>query len=148
MGTGSGILAIAAARLGAGGVLALDNDPVAVRVARRNVSLNGLADVVEVREGSLAHLTETSSPLLDGITINILADVIADMMEGGLTSHLKSGGWLIAGGIVEAAEPMLRSTVEKCGMQITGWHQEKHWVTLCAVKLQPGTGLKSRGDEN
>jgi ribosomal protein L11 methyltransferase len=147
MGTGSGILAIAAARLGAGGVLALDNDPVAVRAARRNVSLNSLANVIEVQEGSLAYLTETSSPLLDGIAVNILAEVIANMMEKGLTSHLKSGAWLIAGGIVEAAETMLRAMFEKCGMQINARHQEKDWVTLCGVKLRPATGLQSRREE-
>nr|NIN70088.1 methyltransferase domain-containing protein [Anaerolineae bacterium]NIN98555.1 methyltransferase domain-containing protein [Anaerolineae bacterium]NIQ83033.1 methyltransferase domain-containing protein [Anaerolineae bacterium] len=71
MGTGSGILAIAAARLGAASVLALDNDPVAIQIARGNVSLNGLAGAVEVQTGSLAYLTETSRPLFDGITINI-----------------------------------------------------------------------------
>ncbi len=147
MGTGSGILAIAAARLGAGGVLALDNDPVAVRAARRNVSLNSLANVVEVQKGSLAYLSETSTPLLDGISINILAEVIANMMEKGLTSYLKSGGWLIAGGIVEAAETMLRAMFENCGMKISARHQEKDWVTLCGVKLRPAIGLQFRREE-
>ena len=135
MGTGSGILAIAAARLGAGGVLALDNDPVAVEVARRNISLNGVADVMEVREGSLAYVTKNSSPLADGITINILAEVVIKMMEKGLISHLKPGGWLIAGGIVEAAETTLKDMFNKCGMQITARHEEKDWITLCGVKL-------------
>jgi ribosomal protein L11 methyltransferase len=54
VGTGSGILAIAAARLGAAAVVALDNDAEAVRVARENVALNGVADRVAVQAGSLA----------------------------------------------------------------------------------------------
>ncbi len=141
MGTGSGILAIAAARLGAGGVLALDNDATAIPVARRNVSLNGLVDAIEVQEGSLAHLAGTSRPLLDGITINILAEVIANMMEQGLTTYLKPGGWFIAGGIIEAAEEMLRAVFEESGMQISARHQEKDWITLCAVRLQPAICL-------
>jgi ribosomal protein L11 methyltransferase len=136
MGTGSGILAIAAARLGASSVLALDNDPVAVQVARRNASLNNVVDAIEVREGSLAYLTKNSSPLVDGITINILAEVITNMMEKGLISQLKPGGWLIAGGIIEAAETRLRATFKKCGMQITARHQDKDWITLCGVKLR------------
>jgi len=147
MGTGSGILAIAAARLGAGCVLALDNDPVAIQVARRNVSLNSLANVVDVQEGSLACLTETSSSLLDGITINILAEAIASMMEKGLTSYLKPEGWLIAGGIVEPAETMLRAMFDQYGMQIRARYQEEDWVTLCGVKLRPGTGSQFGRDE-
>jgi ribosomal protein L11 methylase PrmA len=88
-----------------------------------------------VREGSLACLTNALSPVVDGITINILAEVIADMMEKGLTTHLKSGGWIIAGGITQAAESMVRTMFEKCGMQIRARHQEEDWVTLCGVKL-------------
>jgi ribosomal protein L11 methyltransferase len=113
----------------------LDNDPVAVQVARTNVSLNALADVIAVEEESLEYLAGISSPHLDGITVNILADVIADMMEKGLTSHLKSGGWLIAGGIVGAAEPTLRAIFRKCELEITARHQQRDWVTLCGVKL-------------
>jgi ribosomal protein L11 methylase PrmA len=95
-----------------------------------------------VREGSLAYLTKSSSPLLvDGITINILAEVISNMMEKGLTSYLKPGGWLIAGGIVEAAETTLRTIFKKCGMQITARYQEKDWVTLSGVKLQRAIAL-------
>ena len=53
LGTGSAILALAAARLGAAGVLALDTDPQAVRAARENVRLNGLEAIVRVEEGTL-----------------------------------------------------------------------------------------------
>src|SRR5690606_26457499 len=53
IGTGSGILAIAAAKLGAGPILALDNDPVAVGVAAENTARNGVADLVSAAEGSL-----------------------------------------------------------------------------------------------
>ncbi len=144
MGTGSGILAIAAARLGAASVLALDNDPVAIRIARGNVSLNGLAGAVKVQSGSLAYLTETSRPLFDGITINILAEVIAEMMEKGLTSHLKPDGWLIVGGIVEGAETMLGAVFKKCGIRMTARYQEEDWVTLCGVKLRPPNGSCSK----
>ncbi|NIN68020.1 MAG: methyltransferase, partial [Anaerolineae bacterium] len=85
MGTGSGILAMAAARLGARRVLALDSDPTAVRVARNNVSMNRLTEIVEVQEGSLDSLAGMPRPSCDGITINIVAEVIANMTEKGLT---------------------------------------------------------------
>jgi len=141
MGTGSGVLAIAAARLGAGRVLALDNDPAAIQVAYRNVMLNGLADIVDTQEGSLASLAEISRASWDGIAVNILAEVIADMAEKGLTTWLKPGGWLIAGGIVDIAEPTVLAVLEGCGMQITARHQVEYWVTLCATK--PQTPAKS-----
>jgi len=141
MGTGSGILAMAAARLGARRVLALDSDPTAVRVARNNVSLNGLAEMVEVQEGSLDSLAGMPRPSWDGITINIVAEVIADMFEKGLTTWLKPAGWLIAGGIVDIAEPTVLAVLEGCGMQITARHQVEYWVTLCATK--PQTPAKS-----
>jgi ribosomal protein L11 methyltransferase len=134
VGTGSGILAIAAARLGAGRVLALDSDPTAVQVAHKNVSLNRLADIVDVQEGSLDALAEISRASWDGIAVNIVAEVIADMLEKGLTTWLKPAGWLVAGGIVDIAEPTVRGVLEGCGMQITARHQVEDWVTVCATK--------------
>ncbi|TKJ30901.1 MAG: 50S ribosomal protein L11 methyltransferase [Chloroflexi bacterium B3_Chlor] len=146
MGTGSGILAIAAARLGAESVLALDNDPTAVQVARRNVSLNDLANVVEVRNGSLMDLREISVPSLDGITMNILAEVVADMIQQGLTSYLKPGGWLIAGGIIESAELSVRAAFDRAGMAISARQQEEDWVTLCGTKSRPAIRSQVRGE--
>ncbi len=144
MGTGSGILAISAAMLGAGFILALDNDPIAVQAARGNVCLNGLDNVIQVEQGSLATLSEASYGLLNGITINILADVIANMVEKGLTSHLKPDGWLIAGGIVQESEAMLRAVFKKRGLHVRARSQEDDWVTLCAVKLRSATELQLR----
>ncbi|NIN64254.1 MAG: methyltransferase domain-containing protein [Anaerolineae bacterium] len=148
VGTGSGILAMAAARLGAGRVLALDSDPTAVRVARNNVSMNHLREIVEVQEGSLDSLAGMPRLSWDGITINIVAEVIANMTEKGLTTWLKPAGWLIAGGIVDAAEPMVRTVLEGCGMQITARHQVEDWVTLCAVKPETACGLQPMGRQS
>ncbi len=61
LGTGSGVLAIAAARLGAASVLALDVDAVAVEVARKNVAQNGLKDRIQVLQGSLDRLEQPQS---------------------------------------------------------------------------------------
>ncbi|MGB3903657.1 MAG: 50S ribosomal protein L11 methyltransferase [Anaerolineae bacterium] len=146
MGTGSGILAIAAARLGAESVLALDNDPTAVQVARSSVSLNDLADAIDVREGSLGTLAEIPLPIFDGIMINILAEVVAEMMENGLTSYLKPGSWLIAGGIIESAEPAVRIAFDSAGMEITARQQEEEWVTLRGTKSRPAMASQVRGE--
>ena len=82
LGCGSGILAIAAARLGAAGVLALDNDPVAVTAARQNVALNPSVSTVCVQEGSLSHLRDRALRF-DLMVVNILAKVIVDFCEAG-----------------------------------------------------------------
>jgi ribosomal protein L11 methyltransferase len=134
MGTGSGVLAIAAIKLGATNVLALDNDPTAVAVARENVSGNSVTEAIRVEEGSLDFLTEHHVPHFDGILINIIADVVVDLMERGLSSFLEPKGWLIASGILASAEGTVRATFEKCEMKISARYQEEDWVTLCATK--------------
>jgi ribosomal protein L11 methyltransferase len=130
MGTGSGVLAIAAARLGAGRVLALDNDAVAVRVARDNISLNGLTDLIDVREGSMEYLTDHQEVAFDGMVVNILAEVIVDMMKRGLASFLKPGGWLIASGILASLEDEVGTVFQNCGLHDISRHQQEEWVTL------------------
>ncbi len=134
MGTGSGVLAIAAAKLGAAQVLALDNDPTAVIVARENVPLNSVIQTIEVEEGSLDLLTARDLPLFGGIVVNIIADVIVDLMERGLSSFLEPGAWLVASGILASAEGGVRAAFEKCNMEIIARYQEEEWVTLCATK--------------
>jgi len=134
MGTGSGVLAIAAVRLGAGSVLALDNDPTAVAVARENVVRNSVRHAANVEEGSLDYLRDHQVPPLDGIVANIIADVIVDMMESGLAAALKPGGWLVASGIIPPAEARVRAALHKCGMQTADRYQEDDWVTLCGTK--------------
>jgi ribosomal protein L11 methyltransferase len=136
MGTGSGVLAIAAAKLGAAEVLALDNDHTAVIVARENVSLNSVTQAIRVEEGSLDLLTAGHLPLFGGIVVNIIADVIVDLMERGLSSFLQPGAWLVASGILASAEGRVRAVFEKCKMQIVDRYQEEEWVTLCATKGQ------------
>ncbi|MGB9300508.1 MAG: 50S ribosomal protein L11 methyltransferase [Anaerolineae bacterium] len=135
MGTGSGVLALAAARLGASEVLALDNDPTAVAVARENVARNCLGHAIRVEEGSLDYLTSRGIPLLDGIAMNIITEIIVEMVEGGLTSFLKPGGWLVASGILAPTEGTVKAAFDKCGMQVAARYQEEGWVALCGKKV-------------
>ncbi len=96
VGTGSGILALAAARLGATRVVALDMDPVAVAAAQANVVHNGLARVIEVRQGSLPLARPER---FDIVVANIIARVIAELAPA-LAQAVRSGGVLIASGII------------------------------------------------
>jgi ribosomal protein L11 methyltransferase len=96
VGTGSGILAIAAARLGAGRVWAVDNDPVAVAVARENVRRNGVARRVRVARGEGL---EGAPGRADLIAANIVADVITPMLPAA-RRRLAPRGVCVASGIV------------------------------------------------
>ncbi|HEY5523686.1 MAG TPA: 50S ribosomal protein L11 methyltransferase [Desulfuromonadaceae bacterium] len=103
LGTGSGILAIAASLLGAGRILALDIDPDAVVVARDNLALNGLSDSVECGTAPLESLTER----FDIILANILAEELVRLAPY-LTERLQPGGALILSGILAEKEPLVR----------------------------------------
>jgi len=127
LGTGSGILAIAAAMLGARYVLGLDTDPTAVRVARANVSANKVADRVQVKVGSLG---DVKSDHWDLIFVNIVARIIMEMLEQGLARYLAPEGRLVAAGIIkEQAEGVERAFVSQ-GLTIGDLKQEGDWVTL------------------
>lgn len=133
VGTGSGILAVAAARLGAAGVLAVDSDPVAVRVARENVEINGLAGVVEVREGDL--LAGVGSPA-DVIVANIVADVIIRLLPAA-TGLLKAGGRLIASGVISGRRQEVAGALAAAGLETMKALSEGEWAAFLAVK--PGS---------
>jgi ribosomal protein L11 methyltransferase len=130
MGTGSGILAIAAAKLGAGHVLALDNDPVAVKTARDNMIVNDVQDVVSVLCGSLAEVLE----IYDLVVVNILANVIIEMMQEGLATRVYPGGKVIIAGIIDDQEPKIVAAMERQGLTLVGRQQLEDWVCLVAER--------------
>ncbi len=128
MGTGSGILAIAAAKLGAACVVAVDNDPVAVRVARENVMANGVSDVVRVIYGSLAE----AQGIYHIVVANILANVIVDMVRNGLADRVLAGGSLIAAGLIQGQETETGMALEQHGLKLAERCQIDDWVCLVA----------------
>jgi ribosomal protein L11 methyltransferase len=128
LGTGSGILAIAAARLGARDVLAVDNDPEAVKTARENVAANAVEGPVSVVPGSLAEVTGN----YDLAVANILANVIVQMMQEGLAARIRPGGRLIATGILADQEPEVVAALEQEGLTLVERQQRDDWVCLVA----------------
>lgn len=145
VGTGSGVLAIAAAKLGAGSVLAVDADPVAVQVAGENVAANSVQGQVTVRHASLPggeavprHFEVDGLALLDEgeydlVLINILAPVIAGMAPA-LAARTKKGGRLVAAGLIEGQEEDVVGALRAQGFSIQGRSQEKDWVCLSAER--------------
>jgi len=134
LGTGSGILAIAAAKLGAGSVLAVDNDPLAVKAARANVRANGVQNLVTVEHGSLDKATEE----FDLVLVNILAGVIVELAGQGLVDRARPTGLLIAAGIIEEQEAEVTAALRGHGLEIVERRQEKDWVLVGGRKLEVG----------
>lgn len=130
IGTGSGILAIAAALFG-GQVKAVDLDPVAVRVARENVALNGLTDKVEVQHGNLADLLTEPADL---VIANIIADVIIQLADD-LGRILRPGGVCLASGIISERSKEVAEALTAKGLQIEQIDEENGWVLLRARRL-------------
>jgi ribosomal protein L11 methyltransferase len=128
LGTGSGILAIGAAKLGAGHVAAFDSDGQAVKVARDNVAQNGVADVVTVRKGSLSDAVGR----YDLVVVNILARVVMEMAEVGLSETLGPGGIVVAAGITDDQAPDVVAALERNGLELTDQRQRGDWVSLQA----------------
>jgi len=132
LGTGSGILALAAAKLGAKEVLALDTDPTAVASAQENVQRNGVGTIVKISQGSLAQAADA----YDLVVVNILAKVIIALAREGLAERVKPGGRWVAAGIIEPQVSDVISALQDAGLQVTGQRQITDWVALMGVKAQ------------
>ncbi|MGD9144096.1 MAG: 50S ribosomal protein L11 methyltransferase [Anaerolineae bacterium] len=144
VGTGSGVLSIAAAKLGAHRVLALDADGSAVTAARENVAMNGVEEQVVVRHGTLpggspvphhfvadGTLELLESGHFDLILINILAPVILSLAPS-LAERLAPTGRVVLAGLIESQEVEVREALRNQGLEIVERTQEKDWVALVA----------------
>ena len=126
VGTGSGILAIAAAMLGAKSVKAVDIDGVAVRVAKENVADNGLSEQIEVREGDLLHGTEGKA---DVIIANIIADIVIMLLQD-IPQKLNDDGVLLASGIIEERMPDVEAAAQAQGLYVDAVDHRGGWVVM------------------
>ena len=125
VGAGSGILAIAAAKLGARHVEAVEIDPVAARVCRDNVQLNGVADTVTVHDGSLRARGERCDLALANITIKTLLE-----LHPLLARRLQPGGLAVMSGVLLERADELRAALAAAGWRHLRTDQEQDWVAL------------------
>jgi ribosomal protein L11 methyltransferase len=130
IGTGTGVLAIAAAKLGAGRVLAVDLDPIAVKVAEENSTNNLVASVVSVRQGDLLTGVEGQA---DVIVANIVADVIIRMLPG-IPDRLNSGGYFCASGIIADRMADVTAAMLEQGLLVEKVVEEGGWAAMVASK--------------
>lgn len=131
-GCGSGILSIAAAKLGAAQIFAMDFDDVAVRIARDNVKLNGLEDIIQVEVGDI--VKDLPGGEVDYILANITAEVV-DLLIPEAVQRLRPDGYMFCSGIIESRWPGVQQQLEAHGLVIEKLLQESEWVGAAARKL-------------
>ena len=130
IGTGSGILAIAAAHMGADEVLATDLDPVAVRVAAENAEINGFGDRISCRCGDLLDVVDESG---DVVIANIIADVII-MLAKPVRARIADGGLFICSGIaVDRRDDVIRA-LNEADYEILDEPVKGEWAAFAARK--------------
>lgn len=128
IGTGTGILAIAAAHMGAGDVLATDLDPVAVRVAGENIAINGFENVIRTRCGDLLEAVEETADL---VVANIIADVIR-MLAKPVRAHIAPGGRFLCSGIARERRQEVIDSLNEAGYTNLMIHDKGEWSAILA----------------
>ena len=126
VGTGSGVLAIVAAKLGAKRVEAVDFDPVAVRVACENVRQNGAEDVVHTERSDLLKSVAGEADL---IIANIIADIIVRLF-GEVKGSLAAGGTMLLSGIIEDRLADVVEAAGQHGFSVEKIEREKGWAAI------------------
>ncbi|AZV44448.1 MULTISPECIES: 50S ribosomal protein L11 methyltransferase [Peribacillus] len=130
VGTGSGVLSIAAALLEAKQVQALDLDEVAVRSANINVKLNKVQERVHVSQGNLLDGVEEQA---DIVVANILAEVIMRFTDD-VAKVVKPGGYFVASGIIQPKKDDVKAAIVASGFTIEETIQMEDWVAIIAKR--------------
>ncbi|UTR14365.1 50S ribosomal protein L11 methyltransferase [Salipaludibacillus sp. LMS25] len=130
VGTGTGVLSIAAAKLGAAKVHALDLDEVAVKSAKLNVKLNKVQETVDVTQDNLL---DNPAIIPDVIVANILAEVIVQMTDEAFQS-LKASGTFIMSGIIQTKRDMVKDALQSAGFVIKEIIEMEDWLAFVASK--------------
>jgi ribosomal protein L11 methyltransferase len=140
IGTGSGILMIAAAKLGAGMICGVDKDELAVDIATKNLMLNRInPQRFSVRTGNLVEGTESR---YDFIAANILTYVILDLLDD-IKKVLKAGGLFVCSGILEENQDIVIAKMKDNGFNIFEIASKEQWVAISGRFKVQGSGLKA-----
>ena len=137
VGCGSGILSIAALKLGAAEAIGVDTDPQAVTVALENAARNGVAAGFRAAEGSVEALrTPPLGPRQAPLVLaNILAPILVKLLdEAGLADLVAPGGHLVLSGILEGQAEDVLAAAQRAGLQPAHCRQVEDWVTLTVQK--------------
>ena len=126
LGTGSGILAIAAARLGYSPVEAYDNDPEAVRIANANARKNRVANRLRIRRSDIAKLRVPSDSGFDLVCANLIYDLLLEQRDR-ILDFVKPGGRLVLAGILRSQFRKVCRAYKEAGWRLAFSRAEKEW---------------------
>jgi ribosomal protein L11 methyltransferase len=130
VGTGSGILAVAAAKLGYAPVRAFDFDPAAVRVAKENAQKNRVR--IAIKRGDITK-TSVGPTKYDVVCANLTADLL-ERCAGKLKQFVKTAGLLVLAGILRTQIEPLRAIFEEHGFRAVAQHAEKEWQSFALAR--------------
>jgi ribosomal protein L11 methyltransferase len=139
VGCGSGILSIAALKLGAGSVVGVDIDAGSVKNSRENADTNGIGDELIVGLGSVSEIRDgqfafDKAPL---VVANILAPVIVRLFDAGLADLVEDQGRIILSGILEEQEKRVLEAGGARGFELSERRQMGDWVALTMSRPKP-----------
>jgi ribosomal protein L11 methyltransferase len=129
VGTGSGVLAIAAWTLGAGRIVGLDVDPDALQSARENLDLNGASGAIDLRLQDALSISPGFRSDFDVVTANLTGAAIEQHGDA-LAAFLRPGGHLIASGFQPDEEAAVAAALDAAGLNLTDRLVEEEWVGL------------------
>ncbi len=129
VGTGSGILAIGAALLGANDIIGIDNDEVSVETAKQNAARNGVAAACRFSLGAMPQATSFVGGPFDVILANILADPLVEMASS-LVGLLAPGGDLVLSGLLTDQAERVGAAYTALGLSLVAHEREEEWSAL------------------
>ena len=137
LGCGSGILSIAAAKLGAHAVLSVDTDEEAVKASHENGAANQVLGKLDIHLGSLSEIKAGEYSLAKAhlVVANILTPVILNLFLDGLTDIVEPGGTLLLAGILEDQAARIQQAAEANGLVQVDFVQQNDWVALAYRKF-------------
>jgi ribosomal protein L11 methyltransferase len=139
VGSGSGILALAAAGLGAREVVAVELDPWAATAARENAERNGVADRVRVLSRGVGRGFLPGEGVFDGIVANIETPILRPLLPG-FAQGVEEGGWLVLSGILESEAGEMTDRAREAGFRRTAVDAEEEWWSAAFVRVAGAPG--------
>ena len=133
VGTGSGILMIAAGLLGASAMAGIDTDEVAVQVAGENLEKNGIpTNIYHLEQTTLDKYKDMETGRFDLVVANIIAEIILDI-TGDIKKRTKPGGTIILSGIIVEKKQLIVEKLKHHGFTVMEIREEGEWVAICAL---------------
>jgi ribosomal protein L11 methyltransferase len=136
VGCGSGVLALAALKLGAARAYGVDTDPDAIAAAEKNAEINGLSERMILGLGSVDTVRGGNLPIRNAplVVANILASVIVRLLDQGLVDLMDKGGVLILSGILDEQEAQVRLAIEAQKLRVIERRSSKDWLAFVTRK--------------